>query len=244
MLDPRDNHLLESVRSRILRDPSGDYDDALFHSFLSSAGLGKEICNHHHYIEDNGKRYISASLSELPGGHWIPLRSFLFSFSSEYVEYDGFVMDGIIIEKDFIEEIISGIDESGVSAAIGDVLAEEAEAAVLPYTGDRIRTSIPAETPQNMIIELPVPPSSGTDEDRRLLASAFFALFNAIREYGIHSAVIPVFSGYSPDVFADIALSSVSAFLHRYPDYFIQIVFACRNDEELDALSCSDGEQT
>ena len=80
MLDPRDNHMLRSVRERILADPSGDYDDALFHSFLASAGLGKEIFNHHHYIEDNGKRYIAASLSESGKGTWLSLRTFLYSF--------------------------------------------------------------------------------------------------------------------------------------------------------------------
>ena len=105
MLDPRDNHMLRSVRERILADPSGDYDDALFHSFLASAGLGKEIFNHHHYIEDNGKRYIAASLSESGKGAWLSLRTFLYSFSSNYVEYDGFVLDGIIIEKDFIDTL-------------------------------------------------------------------------------------------------------------------------------------------
>ena len=239
MLDPHDNHLLESVRKRILKDPSGDYDDALFHSFLTSAGLGKEIYNHHHYIEDNGKRYVVISLAETSVGAWLSLRTFLFSFSSEYVEYDGFVMDGVIIEKDFIEEIISGLDESGVSAVIGDVLAEEAEAAVLPYNGDQIRASIPADTPQNMIIELPVPPATGGEEDRKQLASSFFALFKAIKRFGIHSAVIPFFIGYDPALFSDIALSSVSAFLHKDPDYFIQIVFACRNDDEFEALSDS-----
>ena len=105
MLDPRDNHMLRSVRERILADPSGDYDDALFHSFLASAGLGKEIFNHHHYIEDNGKRYIAVSLSESGKGTWLSLRTFLYSFSSNYVEYDGFVLDGIIIEKDFIDTL-------------------------------------------------------------------------------------------------------------------------------------------
>ena len=80
-------------------------------------------------VSVNGKRYVVISLAETSVGAWLSLRTFLFSFSSEYVEYDGFVMDGVIIEKDFIEEIISGLDESGVSAVIGDVLAEEAEAA-------------------------------------------------------------------------------------------------------------------
>ena len=239
MLDPHNNNLLESVRKRIINDPSGDYDDALFHSFLTSAGLGKEIYNYHHYIEDNGKRYIAASLSGSSGGVWITLRAFFYSFSSEYVEYDGFVMDGIIIEKDFIEEIISGLDESGVSAVIGDVLAEEAEAAVLPYAGDRIRASIPSDTPQNMIIELPVPPATGSESDRKQLAESFFSLFEAIKNYGIHSAALPFFSGYDPALFSDIALSSVSAFMHKEPDYFIQIVFTCRNETEFEALSGS-----
>ena len=242
MLDPRDNHMLRSVRERILADPSGDYDDALFHSFLASAGLGKEIFNHHHYIEDNGKRYIAASLSESGKGAWLSLRTFLYSFSSNYVEYDGFVLDGIIIEKDFIEEIISGLDESGVSAVVGDVLAEEAEAAVIPYAGEEVLTSIPADTPQNLIIQLPAPPAMGNDQDRKHLAESFFLLFRTIKDLNLHSVVIPVFSGYDPSLFADIALSSVSAFLHRYPEYFIQLVFACRDDRELEALSASEGE--
>ena len=122
------------------------------------------------------------------------------------------------------------------------MLAEEAEAAVIPYAGEEVLTSIPADTPQNLIIQLPVLPAMGNDQDRKHLAESFFLLFRTIKDLNLHSVVIPVFSGYDPSLFADIALSSVSAFLHRYPEYFIQLVFACRDDRELEALSASEGE--
>ena len=237
MLNRRDNHMLMSVRSRILKDPSGDYDDALFHSFLTSSGLGKEVYLLKGHINDNGKRYIAISLSEGTDGEWTPLRTLIYGFSSDYVEYDGFVMDGIIIEKDFIEEIISGLDESGVSAVVGDVLAEEAEAAVIPISGSEIITSVSTDTPQDLRIELPVEDPEGNDEDRKHLAASFFQLFSKVADLDIHSLAIPVFRGYDPSLFADIALSSVSAFLHMHPDYFIQIVFTCRDEKELEALS-------
>ena len=95
---------------------------------------------------------------------------------------------------------------------------------------------------QNLIIQLPVPPATGNDQDRKRLAESFFLLFRTIKDLTLHSVVIPVFSGYDPSLFADIALSSVSAFLHRYPEYFIQLVFACRDNRELEALSASEGE--
>ena len=114
MRNRRDNSALLDLRDRIINDPKGDYDDALFHLLLRSSALGKEVIVSSHIVTDHGKRYLPSFITG--GGRSMPLRSLILSFADENVELDGFLLDSLIIEKGFIEELISGMDESGIDA--------------------------------------------------------------------------------------------------------------------------------
>ena len=129
MRNRKDLTAIHTLSEKIIANPTVDFDDALFHVLLEAALLGKESFIAKQDLEDHGKKYLS--LVDFGDD----LRSISFydlysAFVDEFVDYDGFVIDGIIIEKDFIEEIISALDISQVSVVHGSVVSFEGDAVV------------------------------------------------------------------------------------------------------------------
>lgn len=129
MRNRRDIAAINKLTEKIVSNPTADFDDALFHVLLEAALLGKEIFlsertidNHNHeYLElvEKGDNLRSISFYDLYS-----------AFVDEFLDYDGFVINGIIIEKDFIEEIISALDISQISVVLGDITQFEGDAVV------------------------------------------------------------------------------------------------------------------
>ena len=129
MRNRKDLTAIHKLSEKIVSNPTMDFDDALFHVLLEAALLGKETCISDKKVEDHGKNYLSL-VEPHENLRTISFYDLYSAFVDEFVDYDGFVIDGIIIEKDFIEEIISALDISQVSVVNGSVISFEGDAVV------------------------------------------------------------------------------------------------------------------
>lgn len=109
----------------IKNHPTADFDNDLFNMILDLAELEKEVIVKGR-IKDNGKNYILLSCEG--EGEWVRFKDFLLSFEDN--DAAGFVLDGIIIEKDFIFEIISSFSHSSSCIVLGDITEFEGDAIV------------------------------------------------------------------------------------------------------------------
>ena len=228
MRNREDNSALASLISKITADPKGDYDDALFHTLLTASALGKQVILHNGYVEHYGKRYRSAVLDG--DGTSVPLKSLILSFADENLEYDGFLLENLIIEKGFIEELISGIDDYMVEAVVDDCRERETEAVILfSEDGKEIRIT-PSDMNSDYVIHAPL------SDDKKSLSRIFKDVLTLVMEKGMHSVSIPCPDNIDPALFSDIALSSVYAFSNIYQDYWIYASFIARSDDELEKM--------
>lgn len=125
MRNRRDLKKAISLFENIKNHPTADFDNDLFNMILDLAELEKEVIVKGH-IKDNGKDYILLSYDG--EGEWVSFKGFLLSFDEN--DAAGFVLDGIIIEKDFISEIISSFSRSSVCTVLGDITEFEGDAIV------------------------------------------------------------------------------------------------------------------
>ena len=229
MRNKEDNSMLSSLVRKITSDPKGDYDDALFHTLLAASALGKEVILHRGYVENYGKKYRAASLSG--EGLSMPLRSLILSFATENFGYDGFLLDNVIIEKGFIEELISGIDDYMVEAVVDDYRTKETEAVVLfsPYA-DGVAAE-ESEMNSDYVINAPL------SEDKKAMSIVFRDVLSLLIEMGVHSVSIPVPEAIDPALFSDIAVSSVYAFSNLHPEHFLYVSFVAPSDEILGKMT-------
>lgn len=228
MRNKEDNAILSSLVARIVSDPKGDYDDALFHTLLAASALGKQVILCKGYVENYGKRYRSAVLSG--EGRSISVKSLLLSFAGDNIEYDGFLLDNVIIEKGFIEELISGIDDYMVEAVVDDYRTKEAEAVVLFGNDAGSVYSAPSDMNSDYVIHAPV------SADKKDLTIIFRDVLAKAMEMGLHVISIPVPDGLDPSFFSDVAVSSVYAFSNIYPDYYIYAAFIASTDSMLERM--------
>ena len=228
MRNKEDNSMLSSLVRKITSDPKGDYDDALFHTLLAASALGKDVILHRGYVENYGKKYRAASLSG--EGLSTPLRSLILSFAAENFGYDGFLLDNVIIEKGFIEELISGIDDYMVEAVVDDYRTKEAEAVVLFGNDADSVYFAPSDMNSDYVIHAPV------YADKKYLTIIFRDVLAKAMEMGLHVISIPVPDGLDPSFFSDVAVSSVYAFSNIYPDYYIYAAFIASTDSMLERM--------
>lgn len=125
MRNRRDLRKAIALFDNIKKHPTADFDNDLFNMFLDLAELEKEVIVKG-TVKDNGKEY---TLLGYDGeGEWISFKSFLLSFADN--NSAGFVLDGIIIERDFILEIVSSFSQSSVCTVLGDITEFEGDAIV------------------------------------------------------------------------------------------------------------------
>ena len=228
MRNKEDNSILSSLVGKITSDPKGDYDDALFHTLLIASVLGKEVILHKGHVDNYGKRYRVASLEG--DGRSIPLKSLLLSFAGDNIDYDGFLLDNIIIEKGFIEELISGIDDYMVEAVVDDYMTKECEAVVM-FDRDTATISVsPSAMNSDYVIHAPL------SDDKKTLTHTFKDVFDKIRSMGVHSVSIPVPKAVEPAFFSDVAVSAVYAYSNIFPDYYLYVSFIATSDEMLEKM--------
>ncbi len=129
MRNRKDVTAIKKLTEKIVLNPTVDFDDALFHVLLEAALLGKETYLSGKTIKDHDHEYLEL-LEEGEGLREISFYDLYSAFVDEFIDYDGFVINGIIIEKDFIEEIISALDISQISVVHGDITEFEGDAVV------------------------------------------------------------------------------------------------------------------
>ncbi len=129
MRDRKNITALHNLTAKIAKNPTVDFDDALFHVLLEAALLGKETALSKNTVKDNGKEYLLLSEGAITDRQ-ISFYDLFSRFVDEFVDYDGFVIDGIIIEKEFIEEIISSLDMSQISVVKDSIINFEGDAVV------------------------------------------------------------------------------------------------------------------
>lgn len=118
----------KNLAAAIAANPTKDFDDYLFSSLLELTLLGKEAVLSDEKIIDNGREYLF--LKDEGEGRTISFYDLFSSFVDEFVDYDGFVLERLFIEKDFIEEIISAIDMSQITVVKGNIVGFEGDAVV------------------------------------------------------------------------------------------------------------------
>lgn len=123
MRNRRDLRKVISLFDNIKKHPAADFDNDLFNMLLDLAELEKEVIAKGR-IKDNGKEYIL--LAYEGEGEWVRFKDFLLSFENS--DAAGFVLDGIIIEKDFIFEIVSSFSHSSSCIVLGDITEFEGDA--------------------------------------------------------------------------------------------------------------------
>ena len=227
MRSRHDNTAISRLCEKIVSDPRGDYDDALFHTLMRASSLGKEVVVMPGYITDHGKRYIRA----VPDGDGrsMALRSLLLSFADDNVDMDGFLLCDVAIEKGFIEELISGLDMSGIDATVDDWRSYEADAVIL-FDGSLHEIAI--DSPDiNADIVIHARPSSSIHD----IALAMRSAFSAIHDRDMHTVSIPLI-GDNPGLIAAVAMSAVDAFSALYQDYQLAVTLVSDSDELLSSI--------
>lgn len=126
MRNRRDLKRAIALFDNVKAHPTADFDDDLFNMILELVELEKEV-RRDGYIKDNGKCYIKLSLEG--EGEWVSFKSLLLSFR-DGEKRDGFVLDGIIIEREFILEIVSSLSHSSTAIVLGDITEFEGDAIV------------------------------------------------------------------------------------------------------------------
>ena len=228
MRNRHDNSLLSELREKIVNDPSGDYDDALFQTLLRAVALNKEVMIERGAVENHGKRYRRARING--DGRKTPLRALLLSFLGENVEYDGFLLDDIIIEKGFIEEIISAIDDSTIYFSVDDYKTMESDAVML-FEGKEKHVEA-KDSNLNTDIILVARSTSKVAE----LATSFKEAFSIMIEKGLHTLSLPLPKTIDKALFTAVALSSLEAYMKLYGEHYIQIALLVENEEDLNII--------
>ena len=123
------NAFLREARRKILDNPRADYDDELFYALVRATWLLTEVYTDDRIREDHGKKYLSVHFDG--SGKKETLRRIILDFADKYLLLDGLILDGLIIEKGFIEEIISAVDSSMMTAIADDISSYEKVLAVL-----------------------------------------------------------------------------------------------------------------
>ena len=241
MRNRKDLSILSSIIRRVRGNPREDLDDALFYAICRSVWLDKEIAVSESVVEDHGKRYLKASLDEC-NGKTVPIRRMLLDFLDAYVMLDGFVLDGLIIEKGFVEELISAIDSSTMTAIAEDISSYESEAAA---AADESLPSFPDIRKWNSEAVLTIPRVAYGDGERakERLARQYRAVLSKAAEAGYRTLSIAPLSDYPLDLEGEIAASSVNAFFAFNPSSPMSVTFVLPDESSLARFLSSDHEE-
>ena len=223
--------MLIGLVSRVRENPREDLDDALFYTIIRACWLGKEVRTREGVTEDHGKKYLRTFLS--PGdGKWIPLRRLLLDFTEKYVMLDGFMLDDVIIEKGFVEELLSAIDDSTMTAVADDISSYESEAAAvteeaLPLFPDMRKWNTGAVLTAGRVLY-----GDGSRAKERL-AAVYRNVLEKAAAAGYRTLSIAPLSDYPASLEGNIAASSVSIFFSLHPEVPMAVTFVLPDEESL-----------
>ena len=241
MRNRRDISFLKSVIDNIVNNPTSDYDDTLFHVFLTLCDLEKEAMVDGE-ISDNGKHYIKISLDENGTGDYVPFKNILLGFEDCNSPYDGFSIGPLLIEKDFIEEIVSAIGISSVSVTAGDVsefegdaIVKSVEASEMIPPGSAVLEAAGDDCCSDYVIYAALPGSA----DKMQLSSVYFNALRILKERNLHTIAFSSMkcAGFSDKETAEIAESTVDTCLEMWKDYFFSVVFCASDEDEFSAYT-------
>ncbi len=236
MRNRRDIAFLKTVVDNIINNPSSDYDDTLFHVLLTLGELEKEAMLDGE-ITDNEKHYIKVSLDCGDTGEYRSFKSILLGFADCYSAYDGFALGPLLIEKDFIEEIVSAIGISSVSVTVddiskfeGDVIVKAVEALESLPPGNTVIDIADDDCCSDYVIYAALPDTP----DKMQLSSCYFNALRILRERNLHTIAFSSLKcrGFSEKESADIAESTIDTCLEMWQDYFFSVVFCVSDDSE------------
>ena len=186
--------------------------------------------------EDHGKNYLSVHIER--NGKEVALRTLLLDFTDRYLLLDGISLDGLLIEKGFIEELISGLDQSTMTAIAEDISSYETEAAAvtdesLPLFPDMRKWNADA------VLTIPSVKEKACSDFVSVLAHSYRNILDKTREAGYHTLSIAHLSDNLSRE-GDIAASSVNIWIAMNPDYPISVTFILPDESALhDFLSQS-----
>lgn len=229
-----DNSVLERLREMIKEKPSADFDDELFYTLSRCIWLGKEIFTEEKVTENYGKAYLSAHIASGKGKR-VPLRDVILAFTDRYLGLDGLLLDDIIIEKGFIEEIISAVDDGMMTAVAEDISSYECEAAIV---AEEMLQSFPSIQKWNADAVLTVPRVVKGDGKRakERLAVAYRNVLSKAAAGGYHVLSVSPLSDYPVQEEAGIATSAVRIFASLNPDFPMSVTFVLPDRKSLDAF--------
>lgn len=231
------SQLLNLVR-RIRENPREDLDDALFYSIVRACWLEKEIRCRDGIVEDHGKKYLRTYLSD-GEGEWVPIRRILLDFTDRFVMLDGFLLDDIIIEKGFVEELISAIDDSTMTAVADDISSYETAGAVVPDEALQFFPDI-RKWNANAVLTRPRVIYKDGERAKERLAIAYRDVLKKAAEAKLKTLSIAPLSDYPLSLEGDIASSSVSAFFSLHPETAMAVTFVLPDEESLSVFLSSE----
>lgn len=234
MRNNKDLSMLVNLVNRIKENPREDLDDALFYTIIRACWLEKEVRIRDSIIENHGKRYLRAFLNE-GDGQWIPIRRLLLDFTDKFVMLDGFLLDDIIIEKGFVEELISAIDSSTMTAVADDIASYETEAAAV---ADEALDYFPDIRKWNSEAVLTIPRVVYGDGDnaKERLAIAYKNILSKAATAGYKTLSIAPLSDYPLALEGDVASSSVSIFFSLHPEVSMCVTFMLPDEKSLQSF--------
>lgn len=230
MRNINDNSLLAAIVSRIKENPREDLDDVLFYTISRASFLGKSL-RVGGVREDHGKRYIRTYLTE-GRGEMVLVREFLMRFLDSYLMLDGFILEEIIIEKGFVEELISAIDVSTMTAVADDISSYESMAATVPEEALQLYPGINKWNAEAVLTVPRVHFNDGLKAKERLV-SAYKHILEKTIEGGYATLSIAPLSDYPLSIESEIATSSVSAFFALHPDRPLAVSFILPDEKSL-----------
>lgn len=233
--------MLINLAERIRENPREDLDDALFYTITRACFLEKEIKVRDSVVENHGKRYLRTFMNT-GDGVWTPLRRVLLDFTDKYVMLDGFLLDDIIIEKGFIEELISALDASTMTAVADDISSYETAAAAVTDEALRYYPDIRKWNSEAVLTTPRVAYGDGERAKERL-AVAYRNILSKASEAGYKTLSIAPLSDCPLELEGDIAASSASIFFTLRPDAAMAVTFILPDEKSLSRFLSSDHQE-
>ena len=152
---------------------------------------------------------------------------------------DGFLLDDIIIEKGFVEELISAIDDSTMTAVADDISSYETAGAVVSDEALQFFPDI-RKWNANAVLTRPRVIYKDGERAKERLAIAYRDVLKKAAEAKLKTLSIAPLSDYPLSLEGDIASSSVSVFFSLHPETAMAVTFVLPDEESLSVFLSSE----
>ena len=156
----------------------------------------------------------------------------LLDFTDKYVMLDGFLLDDIIIEKGFVEELVSAVDYSQITAVAEDISSYESESACVT---DESLTSFPDIRKWNTeaVLTTPIVRYGSGEGAVSRLANAYKNILQKAMDGGYHTLSIAPLSDFPLNIEGEIANQSTDIFFSLHPESPMCITFVLPDEDSL-----------